>query len=190
MIRWKYFVPRLVLLGLCAVFLLIAINPVVRWSIVRSGHAVTGARVDVDRIRTNLWESSVKISGFRAADPQRPMRNLFDMNDIRMTIDSRALVRRRIVVKQAEITGLNLDTDRTISGALTEENSRALRSRVSRTTPGTSSTAPSSPRLRPGAHSLSRWKTCPECSPWRGETSRSRWRRISRTAATPSATRC
>lgn len=124
MIRWKYFVPRLTLLALCVTFTLIAINPVLRWSIVRSGQAVTGARVDVDRVRANLWNSEIGVSGFCAADPRKPLRNLFDIGEVKMKIEPRQLTRRRIVVKEAEVTGLNLDTERSSSGALTEATSK------------------------------------------------------------------
>ena len=118
MIRWKYVLPRLLLCGLVAAFVFLAANPLLRMVIVRSGQAVTGARVDVDRIQTSLGRGHVDLVGFRAADPRRPMRNLFQADRIRLEIDRRALAQRRIVVQRAQIAGFRVGTERTTSGAL------------------------------------------------------------------------
>ncbi len=124
MFRWKRLVSRLMLFALCCVFLQIAINPMLRWSIARSGNVVTGAAVDVDRVHVKWWKSELAIAGFRAADPIRPCHNLFDVEQVKLLIDPRSLARRHVVVKQAEVSGLNLDTARTSNEVITEENSK------------------------------------------------------------------
>ena len=124
MIRWKYFVPRLTLLALCVTFTLIAINPVLRWSIVRSGQEVTGAAVGRRSSPSQPLEFRDRCVRVLHADPRKPLRNLFDIGEVKMKIEPRQLTRRRIVVKEAEVTGLNLDTERSSSGALTEATSK------------------------------------------------------------------
>ena len=49
--RYNFLLHRLTLLGLCVIFSLIAVNPALRWAIVRAGQAVTGASVEVRDVR-------------------------------------------------------------------------------------------------------------------------------------------
>ncbi|MEZ6104021.1 MAG: TIGR03545 family protein [Pirellulaceae bacterium] len=118
MIRWKYVVPRLVLLTLVLVFLLFAFNPCVRWAAVYSGQSLTGAKVEIGPVRTNWAGTQVELGTVAAADPRNPMQNLMQADRISLNLDGRALSRKQFVVTDGLVAGLQFGTDRQDSGAL------------------------------------------------------------------------
>lgn len=121
--RRTVLIHRLTLLGLCLTFVLIAVNPALRWAIVRSGHAVTGANVEVRDVRADLWNGQVAVSGFAAADPAHLNRNLFDIGRVVLHLDRSRLLHRQFVVTRAEVADLRLATERAEGSALTESAS-------------------------------------------------------------------
>ncbi len=121
--RFQFKLQRLTLFGLFVVFALIAINPVLRWAIVRAGRAVTGAGVEVDRVQASLLSGQVAISGFRAVDPQHRGRNLFDVGRVVLHLDRSRLLHRQFLVTRAEVSDLQLASERATGSALTESAS-------------------------------------------------------------------
>lgn len=119
MIRWRYIIPRVALFTLFLGLSTLALNPVVRWGIVRTGQSVTGARVEIDHVRAALVKGFVKLDGFRAADPKRSMKNLFEADHVHLNIDRQALSRRRFVITHGKAIGFRLGTDRQSPGTLT-----------------------------------------------------------------------
>ena len=120
----RHFLSRITLLFLAAIFVLMAMSPVLRWTVARSGEDVTGANVRVGNIQTQPWTGKVDIAGFTAADPQNENHDLFAVDQIELTLDRRSLANKRFVVKEAMIRGLKLGADRAEGGAMTVETSR------------------------------------------------------------------
>jgi len=118
MIRWSYVIPRLLLLGALMLALWAGLNPLVRWTATWMGQAVTTAQVDIDRAETSLLGARVHLTDVRVANPQDPMKNLFEADQVTLALDSDSLLRRKLIVREGRVSGLRFGTDRDASGAL------------------------------------------------------------------------
>lgn len=114
----KLIKSRLMLLGLAALFVGLATSRHLRHAIIRSGQAVTGAKIEVGRIITHWRTARVELRNVQAADPKRAMRNLFEAERIVLDVDPRNLLHRRILVERGQVLGLRIGTRRATSGKL------------------------------------------------------------------------
>ncbi len=118
MIRWSYLLPRLLMLALLGLALVLGLDPLLRWSIVQSGQSLTGAKVELADLQSSLVRGQIHLGHFRAANPKHPERNLFEADEAFLTVDTRALLLGRVVIKDGQIRGVRLDGQRATSGAL------------------------------------------------------------------------
>ena len=118
MIRWTYFVPRVALFVLFVGLSTLALNPIVRWGIVRTGQSITGAKVDVAKVRFALTKGYVTLDGVRASNPRYPMKNLFQASKLKLNIDTEQLKRRRFVVTSGRAEGFQFGSKRASTGVL------------------------------------------------------------------------
>jgi uncharacterized protein (TIGR03545 family) len=141
MIRWKYLGPRLLLFGLvCAAYwfgldplvrrprLLLfglvcaaywfGLDPLVRRSLISLGQAATGTKVELGEVRTSLLDSRVRLADLKVADPKSPMHNLFELREASVDLETRSLMNRKFVVREAAVRGLKFHTRRETPGNL------------------------------------------------------------------------
>lgn len=118
MIRWKYIVPRMAILALLLGCTWLALNPLLRWSLIQIGQSAIGARVEISRLSTILSRAELNLSNLAIADPEAPMRNLVEADSASFDIDTAQLLRRRLIIDEGQVRGLRLHTDRATSGAI------------------------------------------------------------------------
>ena len=118
MIRWSYVIPRLLLLGALVLALWAGLDPLVRWTTIWMGQSATTAKVEIGRAETSLLGAKVRLSDVRVANPQDPMQNLLEADQVTLALDSDSLLRRKLIVREGRVTGLRFGTDRDASGAL------------------------------------------------------------------------
>ncbi len=116
MIRRSYVIPRVLLFALFLGLSILAFNPLLRWGIMRNGQTITGARVEIDHVRSAVQEGVFTLDGFRVADPKHPLKNLFEADQLQLEIDKQALARRRVIVNRGKAIGFRLGTDRQSPG--------------------------------------------------------------------------
>ncbi len=87
-------------------------------SIESVGSEILGAKVEVDDIDLELFPLKIKINRLQAADPDQPMKNLFEVKTIRFAVDSNALLWKKILIDELVIEGVNHNTDRASSGKI------------------------------------------------------------------------
>jgi uncharacterized protein (TIGR03545 family) len=119
MINWKYVLPRLLVLAAIGLFLWLGLSPLVHWWIVSFGQAVTGAKVEVESVHASLLTTELRLKQLEVADPRDPRHNLFQAEDVVLDLDTRALLHRKLVVREGRISGLEVGTERATSGSLT-----------------------------------------------------------------------
>jgi uncharacterized protein (TIGR03545 family) len=118
MIRWKYLLPRLVLLGLVWLVIWLALNPSLRLAAIHGGQSLIGARVDIGTLQASLVRARLRLRDVAVADPESPMQNLFQADSATFDVDTNQLLRRRLVMRQGRLSGVRLGTPRSESGAL------------------------------------------------------------------------
>jgi uncharacterized protein (TIGR03545 family) len=116
--RWQYFVPRIVVVAAVVLTVKYGLDPFLRWALITGGEAAIGAKVEVADVITSLRGGEITITGIAAANPRKPMRNLFETEQLRLEVDAAQLLRNRVVVHDGLIGGLQFDSERTTSGAL------------------------------------------------------------------------
>ena len=118
MIRWDYVISRTAFFALFLGFSTLAINPLLRWGIVRTGESIAGARIDVKNVVSAWGDGYVTMEGVRAADPSDSRRNLFEVEYVRFDIDTHALKRRQIVITDGQARGFEFGTPRNATATL------------------------------------------------------------------------
>ena len=71
-LRPSYFASRILLAGLAILFMLMASDPLIRILVVQSVQRVTGAKVDLSRVRSSILKGHVQLVDLQVADPYRP----------------------------------------------------------------------------------------------------------------------
>lgn len=118
MLRWSYIIPRVGIVLLLCLFAWYGVNPVLHWSIVKTGQSATGAKVDLGTVRASLTGGDIELGEVHVANPKSPMKNLFEFTGATLDLDSDALLRKRLVITQGRISGLQIGSDRETSGQL------------------------------------------------------------------------
>jgi hypothetical protein len=117
-LRWKAILPLCLLLVLVAVLWVLFLNRVTARTVEIVGADLVGARVDVASADVNLIAGRVRILGLQAANPDSPMRNLVEAEELVADIRVGALLRKKMVIEQLSARGVRFGTARTTSGEL------------------------------------------------------------------------
>ena len=117
-LNWRLVLPWSVgLVGLFVVAHFVLVWAIER-EVVQSGERRVAARVEVGDTRINLLGSRVSLRNIHVANPQSPLRNLFEADRCDVQLDAASLLRKQAVVRYGAITGLRFGTPRDTSGAL------------------------------------------------------------------------
>ncbi len=116
--RWKAIVPLTTALVIMGVVWRIFLNPAVRWGVERVGTQMVGAKVDVAAADVRLRDGVVVLRGLAVTNPNSPMTNLFEADDIVVNVRVAPLLERKVVVDTAAVRGMRFGTARATSGAL------------------------------------------------------------------------
>ena len=95
MLRWKFIITRLCLLLGIILLAWLAANPALHWLAIRAGQATTGAKVEIARLRTLLSTTELQLSSVALANPQSPMQNLLEAEQVVLDVELGQLLRRR-----------------------------------------------------------------------------------------------
>jgi uncharacterized protein (TIGR03545 family) len=132
--RWKAIVPLTLILALIVLAWWLYSDRLIEQSIEDFGADLVGARVDVEEADLSLADGRLRIVGLAAANPNSPMRNLFEAREIVADIRPLPLLRKKLLIEQASIRGVRFGTQRTESGEL--ENPSPESGQLARTISG------------------------------------------------------
>lgn len=82
------------------------------------GSDALGAKVEVDSAELSFRQQSLTLNQVSVTNPNQPMRNLFEVHQLHFDITLSELVFRRVHISELNATGVRLDTQRSVSGAL------------------------------------------------------------------------
>ena len=116
--RWKAIWSILVILVTVAALWLLFIDHVIKRTIEFAGAEVVGAKVELQSANLRLGKGDLLLTGLQVADPNAPMRNLFEVPTIEAALNMRALGLKKVVVESLVVHGVRFGTPRTTSGAL------------------------------------------------------------------------
>lgn len=112
-------------LAVFAVFVLLVViawwlyaDTLVERGVEQTGASLTGARVDVETADVRPLDGVVRLTGLQVANPDRPMKNLFEADEISAELMLTPLLEKKVVIQHLNVLGVRFGTDREISGAL------------------------------------------------------------------------
>ncbi len=112
MIRWSYLLPRVVVLLVLLAAAHFGIPLVLRWGMIHAIETATRRQADVQQAWGSLVRGEVRIRGVQIARSASSDRNLFQCDSATLALNLDALAHRRLVVDDAQIRGIRLDTQR------------------------------------------------------------------------------
>ncbi|OGU09563.1 MAG: hypothetical protein A2W29_06540 [Gemmatimonadetes bacterium RBG_16_66_8] len=118
LVRWKALVPLVVFGALFAVGWWLFADRATRRAVEYVGAEVVGARVDVAAADLRLAEGAVRLSGLAVTNPEQPMRNLFEADEIVAYVRTLPLLEKKAILDTVAVRGLRFGTERRESGAL------------------------------------------------------------------------
>lgn len=116
--RWKALIPTVVIAALIAVFTLFFMDGMIERAIEKAGTAANGAKVELDSVRTSVIHLTLTLNRLQVTDEQSPMTNSFEIGQIRFHLAPKPLAWKKIIVENAEISGIRTGTPRKHSGAV------------------------------------------------------------------------
>ena len=117
-IRWwglGVFVVLVVAIGL--VWLLV-VDGLVKATIEDKGTAAVGARVELDAADLTLFPTGLTLTRLQVTNPDEPMTNSVEIARLTMNLDGLHLLRRKVIIDEMQVEGIQFGTARATSGAL------------------------------------------------------------------------
>jgi uncharacterized protein (TIGR03545 family) len=127
--RWKAVVPLGVFLALVAVAWVLLLDVMVEQGLERTGSVLVGARVDLEDADVRVGDGSVVLRGLQVTNPDRPMANLLEADEIVVDFRLTPLLERKVLIDTVALRGMRFNTERETSGALDDPPPEAGRLR-------------------------------------------------------------
>ncbi|MBN2030617.1 TIGR03545 family protein [bacterium] len=123
--RWKGFIPFLVLIGIVCVVSILFMDRWIEGGIEKTGEAIVGAKVEMDGLHFNLFNLSVEWDRFQVTDPKNTMQNLIEIGRTDFNMRSAALLRKWFVIEEITVADVRSGTERAYDGALPPKKQEA-----------------------------------------------------------------
>ncbi len=113
-------VGALLPLGLLAavlyLYFLLLFDAHARWALESLATRAVGAEVNIGRLRTSFWGASLEMGDIQVTDADEPARNQLQIGRVRGQLLWDALLRGKVVVEEASIVDVAIDTPRARPG--------------------------------------------------------------------------
>lgn len=116
--RWKAVVPLVIVLVILVVGWVLFADRIVRKTVEFVGTELVGARVDLASADIRLLKGNVTLKGLQVTNPDKPMTNLVQMDEIVAQVSLRPLLEKKTVLDTVAVRGVRFGTPRKTSGAL------------------------------------------------------------------------
>ncbi len=119
-IRWKGLFGFAITVLLLALFFVLFIDGIIKINIESAASRIVGAKVELDSADFHFYPLAMELGRLQVTDPQRPMRNIVEIQKVSFNLDGLNLLRRKILINEMQVDGVRFDTPRRSSGALSQ----------------------------------------------------------------------
>lgn len=123
-IRWQGVVAFVVVIGLVVAVWVLLVDSWVERAIEQTGTAAVGAKVELDAADLSLMPLGLTLTRLQVTNPDEPMTNAVEIAHIAGTIDPLQALRRKVIIEELTVDGLQLNTPRRTSGAIAERRAK------------------------------------------------------------------
>ena len=124
--RWKIFIPSVVIIALIFVFCQFFLSPIVKNIVISIGQMCFSAKVEIDDLKLNVPKMSIKIARLRVANKNNPWKNLVEIGQISFRMRFLPILSKKIVIDEMSLSNLMWGTQRKTSGALPEKKVKKI----------------------------------------------------------------
>jgi len=124
-VRWPGVIAFVVVVSLVAGVWFLLVDRVIKRVIEKAGTTLVGARVELGEADLSLFPLGLTLSRLQVTNPDQPMTNAVEIARIAFSMDSLHLLRRKVIIEEATVDGLRLNTPRTTSGAIASRPAEA-----------------------------------------------------------------
>ena len=117
-IRWSGLVVFMAVMLVFSILWFFFVDGFVERMIEKTGARIVGARVDLDDVNLSLFPAGLSLTRLQVTDPDKPMTNSVDIQQIILSLDSLNLIRRKIIIDDMAVEGVRFGTPRKTSGAI------------------------------------------------------------------------
>jgi len=114
---WGIAVFILIVLFVFGIWYLLA-DQIIANNIEKTGEYIVGAKVEVGKADLTIIPLGVTLTNLKIANPNLPMQNLIEVDNIRFHLDGKYLFERKVIIKDMVIDGLKFNTEREKSGEI------------------------------------------------------------------------
>jgi uncharacterized protein (TIGR03545 family) len=117
-IRWQGLLIFVVLCALAAGLWLLFVDRLVERNVEKTGTAVVGAEVELDKADVSLSPLGLTLLGLKVTNPNAPMTNAVEAGRIDFHMDGPNALRRKVIIEEMSVEDVRLNTPRKTSGAV------------------------------------------------------------------------
>lgn len=115
-IRFEAIVPLVIVIGLIVLYTALFFDMHLRRGLEYGATLASGAEVNIGRLNTSVWNASVVIGDIAMTNPEQPTRNRLQIGAINFRMSWDALLRGKVVIDEASIVEVQIDTARKSAG--------------------------------------------------------------------------
>lgn len=115
-IRWEAIIPFVVICALIGLYFHFFFDAHLRKAMEWIGYRAIGAEVNIADLDTSFFKASLRIQGIEVTDAERPTHNSIKIGDIRFGMSWDALLRAKVLIKEAAVEQIEFGAKRKYPG--------------------------------------------------------------------------
>jgi uncharacterized protein (TIGR03545 family) len=116
--RWKAFLPTVLIIAAVMILSALFMDSCIERGLEAAGTRVNGAKVELDDVDIRVLALSASLRRLQVTDPNNPMTNSVEVASMKFDLAGKPLAWKKIIIENAEISGIRTGTPRKTSGAL------------------------------------------------------------------------
>ncbi|MFH1283737.1 MAG: TIGR03545 family protein [bacterium] len=116
--RWKAFIPVVVLITAICVITIFFLDGIIKTVIIKNGESIFKAKVDLENVDFKLLDFSLQLDKLAIADKDNPWTNLVEVKSIRAQFMPLQLLEKKFIVEDMSVEGMSFGGKRSSSGEL------------------------------------------------------------------------
>ena len=117
-IKFLPLVACLVFVSILVIAISLFKNPLLEKALVSSLQGVFKAKTDIEKVDFKILGASLEIKGIQQANKDEPMKNLFEIENIKVDYNLTELLKGKFYAQDLTVSGVALGTERSVSGEL------------------------------------------------------------------------